>query len=288
MRHQMVAGIHHVGIAAGADLDLGHHLQDGAEADLGRGHLDGVLANRHRERHVRLGPVLEVDGAPVRLAGSGLHELGRPGEVLLAAHDIRLQARDVKLFLAGEIEMAEVADGGDVAEDAEEVQLALLGHRRPQAFPKPQASLPRLTRVGVVGGGPGRLPHLPLDFLQKLLDAGGRRHCLRALDPDDRALGLSVREVEIDQARRHQHATDQHEQDDDVLAEEPAARRRARHRRKASARSRIFRGTVMPSCSAVLRFTARSIFSAPSTGRSWGRAPRRILATSSAAWTPCA
>jgi hypothetical protein len=50
-----------------------------------------------------------------------------------------------------------------------------------------------------------------LDLFQKLLDPGRRGHRLRALDPDDRSLGLSVGEVEIDQARRHQHPTDQHD-----------------------------------------------------------------------------
>ena len=79
---------------------------------------------------------------------------------------------------------------------------------------------------------------------------------------------VPVGEVELDQARRHQHATHQDEKDDDVLAEEPAARGRVLHLLKASARSKIFRGTVRPRSSAVLRFTARSIFSAPSTGRS--------------------
>ena len=108
MGDQLVAGIHHVGIAVRADLDLGDDLQHGAEADLRRGHLDGVLADGHGQRHVRLGLVLEVDGTPVRLARPRLDELGRPGEVLLAADDVRVQAGDAELLLAGEVEMAEL------------------------------------------------------------------------------------------------------------------------------------------------------------------------------------
>ena len=268
MSHQLIAGIHHVGITVRADLDLRNDLLHRAEVDLGRGHLDGVLSPRHRQRHVRLRLVLEVDGTPVRLARSRLDELGRPGEVLLASHNIRVQARDTKLLLAGEVEMAELADGGDVAKDSEEVELALLGHGRSQSLAKSQLGWSHLARVGIVGRGPSRLAHLQLDLFQKLLDTGRRGHRLRAFDPEDRVLSLSVGEVELDQTRRHQHTPDQHEEHDDVLAEEPAARGRVRHRRKASARSRIFRGTVSPRSSAVLRFTARSIFSAPSTGRS--------------------
>ena len=265
---ELVPGIHHVGIPVRADLDLGNDLLHGAKADLGRGHLDGVLASRHCQRHVRLRLVLEVDGAPVRLARSRLHELGLLGEVLLASDHIRLQARDTKLLLAGEVEVAQRADRGNITQHSQEVELALLGHGRAQSLAKAQLGWSHLAGVGIVGRGPGRLAHLQLDLFQKLLDAGRRGHRLRALHPEDRVLSLPVDEVELDKARGHQHAADQHEEDDDVLAEEPAARGHVPHRRKASARSRIFRGTVRPRRSAVLRFTARSIFSAPSTGRS--------------------
>ena len=288
MGGQMVARIHHVGVAPGTDLDLRDDLQDGAQADLRRRHLDRVLAHRDGQRHVRLGLVSEVDGAPVRLAHPGLDELRRPRQILLAADDVGVQAGDPELFPAGEVEMAELGHGGRVAEDPEEIELALLGQRRAQPLAESQLGLAHLARVGIVGRGPGRVPHLLLDVLQELLDASRRRHRLRALDSDDRALGFPVGEVDLDQAGGHQHAANEDEEDDDVLAIEPAARGRGGHRRKASARNRILRGTASPNSSAVLRFTARSIFSAPSTERSPGRAPRRILATSEAAWTPCA
>src|SRR4029078_6179543 len=119
-------------------------------------------------------------------------------------------------------------------------------------------------------------------------EAARPRPRLRPLLPHDGPLGLAVREVELDQARRHQHPAHEDEEDHHVLAEQAPAAGGPGHRRKASARSMIFRGTVRPRSSAVLRFTARSIFSAPSTGTSLGGAPRRILATSVAAWTPSA
>src|SRR5262249_6712736 len=105
-------------------------------------------------------------------------------------------------------------------------------------------------------------------------------------DPHDRSLGLTIGEVELDQAGGDQHAAHEEQQDDDVLAKEPAAP--SRHRRNASARSRILRGTVSPSRSAVLRFTASSMRSAPSTGGSFGGVPRRILAPSAPACSPYA
>ena len=183
MGHELVPGIHHVGIAARADLDLRDGLQDGAEVDLRRRHLEGVLAERHGQRHVRLRLVLEIDGAPVGLARSRLDELGRLGEVLLAAHDIRLQARDAKLLLARQVEMTQLADGGHIAKDPEEIELALLRQRRPQTLAKAELPLPHLARVGIVGRGPGRLAHLLLDLLQKLLDPDGRRHRLLRARP---------------------------------------------------------------------------------------------------------
>ena len=98
--HELVLGIDHVGVPVRPDVYLGDGLQDGAEADLRRGHLEGVLAERHGQRHVRLGLVDEIDGTPVRLARLRFEELGRLGEVLLAADDVRVEARHAKLLFA--------------------------------------------------------------------------------------------------------------------------------------------------------------------------------------------
>ena len=85
--------------------------------------------------------------------------------------------------------MAQVADGGDVAKDPEEIELALLGHRGAQTLAKSELSLSHLAGVGIVGRGAGRLAHLLLDLFQKLLDPDRGGHRLRALDPDDRVAG---------------------------------------------------------------------------------------------------
>src|SRR6185369_8569837 len=185
-----------------------------------------------------------------------------------AVHDVRLHARDSKLLVARDVEMTELADRGNVAQRPEEIELALLGDRRRQSLAEPEYASPGAARGGIVGGRASRVADLLLDLGQELLDARGGRDGVRPLDPDDGPLRLPVGEIELDEARGHQHAPDQEEEHDDVLAEEPALEGRGRHRRKASARSRIVRGTVRPSSSEVLRLTARSIRSAPSTGRS--------------------
>ena len=222
----MVLRVHHVGVALRADLDLRDDLLDGAEADLRRGHLDRVLADGHGERHVRLGFVLEVDGAPVglaRLAPRGTLGAREKSSWLPTTSGSRRETRSCSL--PARSRWLSSLTAGTLRRTLQEVELALLGQRRAQSLAKAEPALPHLARVGIVGDGPGRLAHLLLDLLQELLDPGGRGHRLGALDPDDRALGLPVGEVELDQARRHQHAADEDEQDDDVLAEEPPARR---------------------------------------------------------------
>jgi len=104
--HEPIARVHHVGIAPGAHVDLRHQLDHGPEAHLGRRHLHRVLADRHRERDEGLCFVLQIDGTPVRLAPLRLEELGRSGEVLLAARDIRVETGDPQLLLAREVEVA--------------------------------------------------------------------------------------------------------------------------------------------------------------------------------------
>src|SRR5215470_12950777 len=190
--------------------------------------------------------------------------------------------------------MADLGHRWDVAKEPQKIELALLGHRRPQPGSERQLHPPGLRRGGIIGGSLGGLAHLALDLLHELLDPVRGGHGFRPLDADDRPLGRLVREVQLEQARPHQHRAHEEEQDDDILAEQPAPGRLRwlvegawpAHLRNESARSRILRGTVIASRSAVLRFTARSILSLPSTGTSPGRAPRRILATSAAAWTP--
>ena len=162
--------------------------------------------------------------------------------------------------------MADFGDRGDVAKKPEIVDLPLLLRRR-----------------RIVEGGLGCPAQLLLDVLDEALDRGRCRFGLFALDPDERRLRFLVGKVEFNRATYQEHATDQEKKDDDVLPEKSAPPASILHRCSLSARSNTFRGTVSPRRFAVFRFTARSILSAPSTGRSCGRAPRRIFATNRAA-----
>ena len=160
MGDQLVTGVHHIGVAVRADLDLRHDFQDGPEIDLRGGHLDRVLADGQGQGDVRLGAVLEVHRTPVRLSRPGLEELGRPREIFLTAHDVRVQARDPQLLLAGEVEVGELADGRDVAQDPQEVELPLLGQGGAQAFAKsqPRPAPPDWRRDRRTPGGSSRAP----------------------------------------------------------------------------------------------------------------------------------
>ena len=121
MGEQVALRVHHIGVTARADLGLGNRLLDGLEADLGRGDLDGVLPHWHGERQVGLDAVPEVDGAPVRLPRLSREELRRLREVLLASHGVKCHAGHAELLPARDVEVAELADRGHVAEEAEEV-----------------------------------------------------------------------------------------------------------------------------------------------------------------------
>ena len=230
MGEQLALRVHHVGVAAPAHVDLGDHLLDGLQADLGRGDLDGVLPDGDGEGQVGLDAVLEVHRAPVRLTRPRLEELRRLREVLLAPRGVQRQPRDAELLLARHVEMAQLVDRRHVAEEAQEVELALLGQGRAEPPAEGELPEPELGRRGVVGGGPRGLAHPTLGVPDELLDLGRRGRGRRALHPDDRPLGLLVDEVQLDQARGHQHAAHQADEDDDVLPEQPAAcggRRRA-------------------------------------------------------------
>jgi hypothetical protein len=84
--------------------------------------------------------------------------------------------------------MADLGDRRRVAEQPEEVELALLGQGRGK--PGSECRLPprELRGGGIVGGRVGRLAHLPLDLSHELQDPGRRRVRLRALLADDRAV----------------------------------------------------------------------------------------------------
>ncbi len=263
--------VNEVRVAGDADSDLRDHVPDRLETDLRRRDLRSALTPGHRDGEIRLGFVAKIYGSEIRATDARLHEAGILRQVALAADLVRREARHQQLRLTGRIELNDLGDGRHVTEQAEEVDLALLARHR-----------------GIAERHLHCRSHLPLDPLDELLDATRGRQRLLPLEADQRRLGLPVGKVEVDEAAKEQHAADEQDQDGGVLAEEPPARRDAPHLRMMSARKSTWRGTVRPKEAAVLRLTARTMRSAPSTGRSCGRAPWRIFPTSRAACTPCA
>ncbi len=67
------------------------------------------------------------------------------------------------------------------------------------------------------------------DLAQIAFDLAGSGERLRALETDDRLLGLLVGKIELDGAAHRQQAPDQYQQEDEILSKQ-AARNRQLHR----------------------------------------------------------
>ena len=106
------------------------------------------------------------------------------------------------MLLADRVELEDLGDGGRVAEETEEVDLAL-----------------RARRGSVSKRHLHCRPHLTLDPGDELFDATRRRQNLLALNANEGRLGLAVRKDQVDGAADEQHASDQENDDHRVLAE---------------------------------------------------------------------
>ena len=120
--------------------------------------------------------------------------------------------------------MAELADGRDGAKSSDEVELALLGQRRAQPLAKPELRGPP-TWLASGSSDVVRVVSRTCSSIS-FRNCSMRAAAATALARSTRMIAklrLAIGEVELDQARGHQHAPDQDEEDDHVLAEEPAA-----------------------------------------------------------------
>ena len=125
MGDQLVVRIHHVRIAGAPGADARHHVPDRPDVDFGHRDLGRSLVRRHGHRDERLGLVPEVSRAEIDLFRFRPEELGRVGKILTASHRVEREARRAQLLLAGEIQMADLGDRRHVAQQAQEVDLAL-------------------------------------------------------------------------------------------------------------------------------------------------------------------
>ena len=126
MRDQPALRTHHVGMAVLADLDLRDHVPDQLEIDLGDADA-GVLAGAgQRQGHVGFGFATEIDRAVIDLARHRLGELGIVGEVRATGDDVHGEPRHPQPLLAGGVELSELGDGGNLAQQPQGVETALL------------------------------------------------------------------------------------------------------------------------------------------------------------------
>ena len=165
MRNQAPLRVDQIGLSPFADLDLGYHVPDELEIDLGDAHACIPARAGERQRHVGLGLPAKIDGSVVDLVRNGFCELRVLREVGLACDHVHGQARDPQLLAAGGIELRELGDGRHLAQEPQSVETPLIDG----------------------AGGPGQLrgpSHLALDLLDELADLGRCRLGLFALDAD--------------------------------------------------------------------------------------------------------
>jgi len=179
MRDQAPLRADNIGMTVFADLDLRHHVPDQLEIDLGDADA-GVLAGAgQRQRHIGLGLAAEIHRPVIDLVGDGFGEFRILGEVEPAVHNVHGETRYPQPLLAGGIDLRQLGDGRNLAQQPQGIESALLDRtRRPRQL-----------------GGPAQLT---FDFLDELADFGGRRLGLFVLNPDQGRLVLAVIEEDLE------------------------------------------------------------------------------------------
>ena len=207
MGNKTALRIDQIGLPARAHLDLGYHVPDELEIDLGDAHARIPARAGERQGHVGLGLPAKIDGAVVDLVRNRFGEFRVLGEVGLACHHVHGQARDAQLLAAGRIELRELGDRRHLPQEPQPVEPPLIDG----------------------AGGPGQLrgpPHLALDLLDELADLGRRRLGLLALDADQGCLVLLKGEDDLRQSVREQGDAHDGKEQPDVFAKQPPARPR--------------------------------------------------------------
>ena len=195
------------------------------DVDLGHRHLGGGLVRRDGHRNERLGLVPEVDRADIGLFRFRLGEFGRVGIVLTTCHRVECQARRAQLLVAGKIQMAELGDRRNVAQQAQEVDLALFRESRGARVSSRLHAEPGSAQRGHINRALHRAAKMLEDLFQIALDLARRRQRLRPFEPDDRLFGLLVGKIELDGAAHGQQPAHQYQQKDQILAEQAARHR---------------------------------------------------------------
>ena len=271
MGNKTALRIDQIGLPARAHLDLGYHVPDELEIDLGDAHACIAARAGERQRHVGLGLPAKIDRSVVDLVRNGFRELRVLGEVGLARHHVHGQARDAQLLVAGRIELRELGDRRHLPQQPQPVEPPLIDG----------------------AGGPGQLrgpSHLALDLLDELADLGRRGLGLLALDADQGCLVLLKGEDDFRQSVREQGDAHDGKKQADVFPKQPPAHprccrllrrhgrgieRRGSHSITSSARAMSVGGTSRPIAFAVLSLITNSNLFGAWTGRLPGFSPLR-------------
>ena len=126
VRNQPPLRVDDIGVAALADLDLRDHVPDQLEIDLGDAHAGVAPRPGDGQGHVRLGFTAEIDRAVIDLAGDRFSELRVAREIGAACDDVHGEPRHPQPLFAGGVELGELGDGGNLAQQPQGVETALL------------------------------------------------------------------------------------------------------------------------------------------------------------------
>ncbi len=205
MSDQPAFAIDDVGIAALPDLEPRDHIPDQFQIDLGDRDAGIASGAGHRQGHIRLGFLAEIDRAEPDPVLSCFDKARRLGIILLAADDIYRQPRHLELLLAVVVELDQLGDRRHLAQQTHIIEATL--------FERSRCPLRRR-----------RPTELTLDLVDEFLDAPRRRGGLLLLNAKQRRLVLFVAEPEIERAVEQQHEADQPDDQQHIFAEQPPAR----------------------------------------------------------------
>jgi hypothetical protein len=228
MRDQPPLRADDIGVAVLAHLDLRNHVPDQLEIDFGDADARVTTRARDGQRHIGLRFPAEVDRPVVDLVRHGFGEFRVVRIVGAAADHVHGQPRNAQALLAGGIELRQLGDGRDLAQQPQGIEPALLD----------RAGRPRQLR---------RPPKLAFDFPDELADLGGRSLGLFALNAHQRSLVFLIIEPHVENAVGQQRKRDHRREQHDIFAEQAVADFGGRHR------SRTGRGSGVPRAPVRLR-----------------------------------
>ena len=127
---QPASPVDDIGIPGPPHLDCSNDVPDQFEIDLGDGDTRVATALRHRETDVRLRFLAEIHWAEPEPGSLRLDEARILRPVGIAADDVHRKPRDFELLAAVGVELGDLGDRRDLAEQANIVEAALVHRSR--------------------------------------------------------------------------------------------------------------------------------------------------------------